>query len=83
MLSHENALVGVASIDWDLELKTRVEAALERGGYCGLNELDVHAHEGIVLLTGKTKAYYLKQLAQSIAMKVPGVGILENRIEVV
>lgn len=83
MWTNEDNPVGVAGIDWDLDLKTRVEAALKRAGYCGLHELDVHAHEGMVLLKGQINTYYMKQLAQTIAMKVPGVEILENRIEVI
>lgn len=35
-----------------------------------------------MLLTGQLKSFYLKQVAQSVAVKIPGVRSVRNEIEV-
>ncbi len=38
--------------------------------------------DGKVVLSGKVRSFYLKQLAQEILRKVDGIGSIENRLEV-
>ncbi len=39
-------------------------------------------HEGVVILRGIVPSYYLKQIAQTVASKVPAIEQVDNRIEV-
>jgi osmotically-inducible protein OsmY len=45
--------------------------------------IDASAQGGIVRLRGSIPSYYLKQLAQETARKVPGVRRIQNELEVV
>jgi osmotically-inducible protein OsmY len=47
-----------------------------------LRSVRIAVRDGCVLLLGCVPRYYHKQLAQAVAMKVPGVTRLENRLEV-
>ncbi len=39
-------------------------------------------YEGLVILRGIVPSYYLKQIAQTVASKVPAIEQVDNRIEV-
>ncbi len=39
-------------------------------------------HEGVLILRGILPSYYLKQIAQTVASKVPAIEQVDNRIEV-
>ena len=39
-------------------------------------------HEGVLLLRGQVPTYYLKQIAQTVVARVPGVEHVDNRIHV-
>ena len=60
----------------------RVEFALRAAGYRPLGAIEVSVHEGAVQLTGTVPSYYMKQIAQTRAMAVPGVIRIFNEIEV-
>lgn len=63
------------------ELVNNVRASLGRLSYQQLNDVDCSVDgENNVTLTGSLKSYYLKQIAQAIAIKVPGVGQVNNQI---
>jgi hypothetical protein len=51
--------------------------------YLALKNISCEWRDGALTLRGCLPSYYLKQLAQSVASRVPGVGRLENKIEVV
>jgi len=38
--------------------------------------------EGVLLLQGRVPTYYLKQIAQTVVARVPGVERVDNRIQV-
>ena len=60
-----------------------VEQQLRRSGYGQLSSLDVSEFEpGCVRIEGSVRSYYMKQVAQEMAMSVPGVELVENRINV-
>jgi BON domain len=47
-----------------------------------VRDLGVSSHEGAIVLVGKASSYYAKQLAQHHVLKLLGVSILVNEIEV-
>ncbi|HUG91846.1 MAG TPA: BON domain-containing protein [Planctomycetaceae bacterium] len=55
---------------------------LERSGYEPSRGVQIAVRDGGVLLIGCVPNYYRKQLAQSAAMKVPGIARLQNHLEV-
>ncbi len=55
------------------ELASRVHAAIKRNGYIRLSGIKCEAHGSTVVLKGMLTTFYLKQVAKSIASKVPGV----------
>jgi len=67
----------------DTELVRNIEWALAASGYMQLRAVEVKVHEALVTLKGRVPTYYLKQMAQSVAMQHEGVEMLQNDIEVV
>ena len=66
----------------DRELSASVRLAFRESRYLPLYRIQVVAHEGYVALKGEVPTYYLKQLAQCIAMSVEGVEELDNGLRV-
>lgn len=56
--------------------------SFEQLGYQQLNNIDCEVEDNVLVLTGKLKSFYLKQVAQTVAMKIPGVALVRNLIEV-
>ena len=48
-----------------------------------IRDIECVSHNGVVTLGGTLASFYLKQVAQSIASKVPGVNRVVNEIRVV
>ncbi|RIK73253.1 MAG: hypothetical protein DCC68_25240 [Planctomycetota bacterium] len=48
----------------------------------GLDNVSCHSVDGKVVISGKVRSFYLKQLAQEILRKIDGIGAIENRLEV-
>ena len=71
--------IGNQSID----LGRRVHLTMQRLGYSDLHGVQCVAYDGHIRLRGTLKSFYLKQVAQSIAMKTPGVRQVTNDISVV
>ncbi len=65
-----------------LDLGKRIEITFFSMGYRSLRDVRCSCKQGRVVLTGRTKTYYQKQVAQVIAGKVAGVTKIENQIEV-
>jgi osmotically-inducible protein OsmY len=57
----------------------RVADALRRSGQADLSGLRVDARAGQVYLSGSVRSWHAKQLAQELAMHVPGVRRVHNR----
>ena len=66
----------------DLHLAERVERALCATGYGPLRNIGVTVHARLVILAGRVPSYYLKQVAQTIALTVPGAHQVRNDLEV-
>ncbi len=58
------------------------EARLRASLYAELRKVRCDFHEGVLTLRGRVPSFYTKQLAQTLAARVPGVEEVVNRIEV-
>ena len=77
--------VPVAPVDAlapELTLEDRVRLSFDQLGYPQLNGIRCVADGDQMLLTGELHSFYLKQVAQSVAVKIPGVRTVKNEIEV-
>jgi hypothetical protein len=63
-------------------LGQRIERALRATGYLSLRGIAVSIDGQRAILTGRVPSYYLKQIAQTAALAVPGVLGLRNDVEV-
>jgi osmotically-inducible protein OsmY len=66
----------------DHYLAERVERALRATGYGPLRGIEVSVHARLVILGGRVPSYYLKQVAQTTALAVPGVRQVRNGVDV-
>jgi hypothetical protein len=64
-------------------LAERVERALRATGYAPLRAVDVSVSGQLVTLRGRVPSYYMKQIAQSVAVDVAAGQWLRNDLEVV
>ena len=62
--------------------RNAVIAALRSSGYRLLWNLECEVREDLVILTGALPSFYLKQVAQTIAMGIDQVREVRNMIEV-
>ena len=70
--------------DPQASLQAVAERALRSGPYPALKKLSCDCRGGVLVLRGCLPSYYLKQMAQEVvAHQVPGVGRLDNQIQVV
>ena len=51
-------------------------------GYPQLQALQCSVKDGILQMTGELDSFYLKQVAQSVAIKILGAKFVQNQIEV-
>ncbi len=63
-------------------LRDAVITALRGSGYRLLGNLECEVHEGRVTLKGIVPSFYLKQVAQTIAMRIEQVREVHNGIAV-
>jgi osmotically-inducible protein OsmY len=63
-----------------LPLTDQIQRALACIGYAQLNAVECVAEGDEVTLSGQLDSFYLKQVAQSVALKVPGVKKVKNDI---
>jgi hypothetical protein len=63
-------------------LRTEIARALERTNYLTLRQVELRCEADTVVLMGQTPTYFLKQLAQVVAMDVSGVRRVDNRLRV-
>jgi osmotically-inducible protein OsmY len=66
----------------DLGLAERVERALCATGYGSLRGVKVTVRARDVILGGRVPSYYLKQVAQTTALTVPGARDVRNDLDV-
>lgn len=75
-------LLTEAITDSSTKLAHRVHASLRAHGHTRLHAIECHAEGGRITLRGSTSTYYLKQVAQTIAARVPGVRNVHNEVTV-
>lgn len=66
----------------ELPLAEAVRKALAQTRHGGLLRVAVAVEGGVVVLRGCVTNYYLKQMAQTAVMAVPGVEELRNQLQV-
>jgi osmotically-inducible protein OsmY len=66
----------------DVRLAEHVERALCATGYTPLRDIAVMVHARLVILGGRVPSYYLKQVAQTTALAVPGACQVRNDLHV-
>lgn len=59
-----------------------VRCALASSAYSCLRRVVAATSGRNVVLSGTVPSYYLKQLAQTVVMAVPGVGVVRNELDV-
>jgi osmotically-inducible protein OsmY len=63
-------------------IESLVRSAYRRYGYTQLDKVDCHVDRNTLVLTGELPTFHLKQVAQTIAMSLPQVAYVDNRITV-
>lgn len=63
-------------------ISATVRRALRDAGYAPLRTLAACVDDGVVVLQGEVPSYYLKQIAQSVVLPVPGVRGVRNEVSV-
>jgi len=67
----------------DQGLTERVKCALRDTWHGPLRGIKVTVHAGFVILGGRVPSYYLKQVAQTTALVVPGARHIRNDLDVI
>ncbi len=65
-----------------LSLVDRLRESFEQLGYPQLNAVECSSEGDELRLSGELNSFYLKQVAQSVAVKIPGVREVHNEIKV-
>ena len=60
----------------------QIRRVLRESGYSELRLIAVSARDDVVVLQGQVSCFYLKQLAQTVALAVPEVQQLSNEVKV-
>ena len=66
----------------DIRLAESVQHCLRMSGYAPLININVFVVARLAILQGRVPSYYLKQLAQTVALSVPGIDGVRNGLEV-
>lgn len=64
------------------EIASRLRRTLNCLGYAQLNRVHCRIEGDEIVLLGELNSFYLKQVAQSVALKMPGVRNVRNEIVV-
>jgi osmotically-inducible protein OsmY len=71
----------MVSTDGDADpILAGVVRSLRSSGYPDLFGLQCRCKDGVITLAGQVGSYYLKQLAQTAARRVPGVTSVDNQL---
>lgn len=76
------ATVPEFAVRLDSPLASKVSQRLHGTGHLRLRNVKVEEDAGRVTLKGRVPSYYLKQLAQTVAVSVGGVGQIRNELTV-
>lgn len=70
------------SINTNVEIADSVRRSFAALHYPELNQIACEAKQGQVTLRGNVRSYYLKQMAQEVARRIPGVRRVTNDVQV-
>ena len=73
---------GRAATSAERDLSEAVQSALRATGYLALRNLSVIVKGDLANLRGHVPSYHQKQVAQSVAQRVPGIARVVNSVEV-
>lgn len=65
-----------------LSLLKQLQESFEQLGYPQLQGIQCSVEDGILRMTGELESFYLKQVAQSVAIKIVGSNCVQNQIAV-
>ena len=60
----------------------QLQETFEKLGYPQLQSLQCTFEDGVLKMAGELDSFYLKQVAQSVAIKILGPNFVQNQIEV-
>lgn len=60
----------------------QAQQMLSQSPYGELHSAVCESRDGVVVIRGRVSSFYLKQIAQSVVQKLPGVLRVDNRLEV-
>jgi osmotically-inducible protein OsmY len=63
-------------------IQAAIQDGLDLTGYSELRLVQVEFDDGAVTITGQVPTYYLKQLAQNVALNLPGIEQIHNELHV-
>ena len=63
-------------------LRSAALARLRSSGYAGLRRLRCEVTDAVVIVRGTLPSYYLKQMAQSVILRLDGIRSVKNLVEV-
>ena len=66
----------------DLLIRERVMTAFQDSGYHRLCRISCHVYDGVVDLGGQVSSFHLKQVAQSLVLRIKQVRAVRNAIHV-
>jgi osmotically-inducible protein OsmY len=64
-------------------VEASVRSILQRSCYTQVQCVSCEFHEGVLTLRGRVSSYYLKQIVQTLVLRLEAVVELNNRLEVV
>ncbi len=70
------------SANTDEQIIDQVYQALQASGYGQLRNLQAYCENGRVTLQGRLPSHYLKEVAKSIVLEVPGIRDIDNDVKV-
>ena len=64
-------------------VEASVRSKLQQSCYQQVQRVSSEFHEGVLTLRGQVSSFYLKQIVQTLVLKVDGVEEINNRVDVV
>lgn len=64
-------------------VEERATRLLRQAAYAPVTTLHCDFHDGVLTVRGRVPSFHLKQVAQSLLRDVEGVGVIDNRVDVV
>lgn len=68
------------AMDDDRSLESQIRFRLDESGYAAMRSIACRVEGGCIRLSGRTRTYYLKQMAQELARATPGAREIANEI---